>query len=521
MYAQHDSLFKLISSLTSQEKKDFLKELRGRSGIDTDTSYSSLFREICGADVYNEELLKHRLRKYVNRRSFAVTKNKLREKILDFLRNKENTSVAIKLHKWLDYIEILYARGLYQEANLYCERVKETALKNELRYLVVEVNRWKGFVLQHLETANFISLMRDIRNESLKTVELMGLILHSGDYYSEVMSYQYNNQAPRNKLFREQIKKLKENPLFQLKAENDEYPFYMACYLATAKNLIYKFCGEFEKAYQQEKVVWERITSDWSFNYTNRHQEVVGAAINYLEALSTLKDKRKFYAHIKFIETLLRNEERGNKYLGAMVMLFKLNDIILVKGEKLATSDLVTFENYYCTGDLNDYEHIKREYEISLAKALLLKRNYEKAKNYLLRMQQTQQVSGAGKEQYERSQLLSILCEFSLLISTSLSRERLTMFQRILKTYYDHIRRKPKEDDYRLELLFIKFFQKLKTGVSQKDMAHVLPPLEKDLKMLLTEKSVYIQFVNLEFNYLLLPKVWKEYLFIPYNCLKL
>lgn len=116
-------LFELIQSLTKSEKRSF-KLYAKRSGGAAETKYIKLFDVMEKMEVYNEEYILKRL-PGTSKTQFANLKSHLYSQILGSLRlSNLKDDIDIDLREQLDFIRVLYKKGLYQHSLRLLNRAK-------------------------------------------------------------------------------------------------------------------------------------------------------------------------------------------------------------------------------------------------------------------------------------------------------------------------------------------------------------------------------------------------------------
>lgn len=123
-----DVLFLLIKSLSKAEKKNF-KRYVTRNSSNKNLRTVRLFDLLDKMEQYDEERLQ---KKYeaLPRQQLNNIKNLLYYEILASLRVlSDEENITIKLNEQLDYVRILYNKGLYQQSLRLLEKVKAQALE--------------------------------------------------------------------------------------------------------------------------------------------------------------------------------------------------------------------------------------------------------------------------------------------------------------------------------------------------------------------------------------------------------
>lgn len=118
-------LFELVHSLTKSEKRSF-KLFAKRSGATSDAKFIRLFDAMERLDIYDEAAIRKRL-PGVSNTQFANLKSHLYGQILASLRlSNLKYDIDIELREQLDYIRVLYKKGLYYQSLRLLNRAKNT-----------------------------------------------------------------------------------------------------------------------------------------------------------------------------------------------------------------------------------------------------------------------------------------------------------------------------------------------------------------------------------------------------------
>ena len=118
-------LFELIKSLTKSEKRSF-KLFAKRSGATDDAKFIRLFDAMDGVNSYDEAAILKKMPE-VSKTQFANLKSHLYGQILASLRlSNLKHDIDIELREQLDYIRVLYKKGLYYQSLRLLNRAKNT-----------------------------------------------------------------------------------------------------------------------------------------------------------------------------------------------------------------------------------------------------------------------------------------------------------------------------------------------------------------------------------------------------------
>lgn len=143
-----NDLHELVHSMTKSEKRHFRLQSLRQSG---EVNYLILFDILEKQHYFDEKELKNALPEQSKAKQLHVTKNYLREKILESLRqfhNKISRDAMVKDH--LKNVEILFYKELYSQASDELARAEKIAREFELYPALIELARWNRKLEQTL-----------------------------------------------------------------------------------------------------------------------------------------------------------------------------------------------------------------------------------------------------------------------------------------------------------------------------------------------------------------------------------
>ena len=119
---QKEYLFRLVKSLSKSEKRQF-KIYVNRLESNTDKKFIALFDLLDKMSIYDEQKIANS--KIVKREQLSNVKSHLYRQILISLRlSISSTNKRLQLREQLDYVYILYNKGLYEQSLQMLQRVK-------------------------------------------------------------------------------------------------------------------------------------------------------------------------------------------------------------------------------------------------------------------------------------------------------------------------------------------------------------------------------------------------------------
>ena len=151
---QKESLFRLVKSLSKSEKRQF-KLYVNRLESNTDKKFIALFDLLDKMLVYDEQKIANS--KIVKREQLSNVKSHLYRQILVSLRlSISSTNKRLQLREQLDYVYILYNKGLYEQSLQILQRVKAQAIKLDERATEFQAIEFeKAVQTQYLSKTSF------------------------------------------------------------------------------------------------------------------------------------------------------------------------------------------------------------------------------------------------------------------------------------------------------------------------------------------------------------------------------
>ena len=132
-----EHLFYLIKSLSKAEKRSF-KLFAKQYSKDGQNNYAVVFDGIDKMDKYDHQTLIKKLKGTINIKNLSTLKVQLSELILKSLRqNSASYSENMRLRQNIDYIDILFEKGLYHHASKLLEKAFELA-RTQGNYLALD-----------------------------------------------------------------------------------------------------------------------------------------------------------------------------------------------------------------------------------------------------------------------------------------------------------------------------------------------------------------------------------------------
>jgi len=139
-----DKLFRLIRSLSKQEKRYFKIQSTLHIKGGEKNNYVRLFEGIDGMMIYDEDHLRKMFKGEAFLKQLYVLKNRLYEAILRSLESYHtNKNIEYKLRSMLNAIKILYDRSLLYECWDKLRKSKKIAYRYEKLTTILEIMEWE------------------------------------------------------------------------------------------------------------------------------------------------------------------------------------------------------------------------------------------------------------------------------------------------------------------------------------------------------------------------------------------
>ncbi len=210
-----DKLFELIENMSMSEKRYF-KLFIARTHSEKTLNYVVLFDILDRLKNYEEsKVIRFLKREKISAKYLAADKNYLYRMILKSLRSfHAGKSASLRVKEYLEYLEILYHKGLYHQANKLLQKAKKTAQTFELYSLLIEILNWERLF------ANLNSNRKVVTNCSIAINENLKLLKNINAYnelYHEMMLLRLELNKARNQKKLELLENLIQHPLLASK----------------------------------------------------------------------------------------------------------------------------------------------------------------------------------------------------------------------------------------------------------------------------------------------------------------
>ena len=494
MNKPNDALFRLIHSLNTEDQNLLLQYLKDNK---QHNHFISLFNFILNAKRYSDKKAVEHLS--IKKSVLPVVKHELYDKILFILLQKnDERSVFFELHDKLNKIELLFNLGQHEEAFTFCMNVIEIAKKHDLPAYILIANRWRMMAVSHTANNHLGVKMEEIAEEQVRTTTILSSDIAVHKFYVTVVSRVMNNFKIRSKAYINEFNNILHDEL--LIKNPDDFSFYSKNKLYMTKTFIYLFLSQYDNAYNNEIHVWKELKANFDSMAINKTIELKSAMVNYANIVQLSNRSEEMQEIISYYEIQLNKFPALRPYLADYMEMYKLIYIIKMNNKKTLSESLTAFIQYYEQKTDKSLIELNKTFQLIIAISFYKLKQYDDSLKWLSDIYLQYHASIPRLDIIENSKLLYILVYFEKIIHDFKKSKLQSEFYTIVKSYYDSIRRKDKDEDYSLEILISKELQKIKPTYDTDKKALALISLKKHLIHLIEAKIPYILYINTNFN---------------------
>ncbi|MFI5171659.1 MAG: hypothetical protein ACHQFW_04670 [Chitinophagales bacterium] len=358
-----DDLFRLIKSLDKNEKGYFKKNAQSGSGV-KDKNYLLLFDAIDAQESYNEDALIKKFRGQSFVKQFSVAKNYLWELILKSQRAyRSGSSKFMRLNALMESGEVLFEKGLYEEAMKMWEKAKALAIAFDEKPFILDIETWKRRYYIDLKASEWEENTGPSFNLSFQLIESYHHTLLLQEKYLKIVKFYKTQPFFRSEEIKNEWAHFMEDDIL-IKEPQD---FYGRLYFYYIHNLYALLQNDEESSFGTIK----KIVELWDANPELKDAEPVryiAAVNNYLVTLGKFNRNQEYLDYLDSFKPLELNSISKEAIFFEHWWLWK------VSGFKMAL-DLEAYTKFYADteADINKFSpYINKvrwmiiQYEIAL-----------------------------------------------------------------------------------------------------------------------------------------------------------
>lgn len=509
MNITNGSLFRLIKTMSAEEQKEFNGVLERSNATGGFSQYQILFNHLCGLAAYNEKKVKQELNEQIPAANFPVIKNHLREKLYVYLLTREPASGRNQIHQMLDEVEMLFSRQQHLEADILCQKIIAFALRLDTNHFVIETNHWRLLAQPHIAGKNYKEKIEEINAQQQLCLERMQLSIQLGKLNETVLAFAHQSANVRSKKFLSEVQQWLRHPLLKIEPDVKRHGILVLLLVEITKMELYRLQGKTEEAYQAQKRMMNALLADWEFYLHNKKQMVAAVVQNHFGAVSLTPHFKDFAKHLQLVEQLLKKEFRNEKF---MFYTYTLNQFLYQLQTQKSKTDTAAFEEFYLKERTTLSPAFRHNYSLVYSAAMYQTGQYQKGIDALQIEINEYSRAQVREDQLEDFQISLLIQHYMLLLSQKRIHKNVNDFKIRLTPLYHSFRKKPKDEDFRLEMCLINLFKKIKFTSTPKQLLAQVATAEKKLKEIFSKPSpahlatFYIfdhkEFVNRCRNYL-------------------
>jgi hypothetical protein len=381
-----DDLFQLVKSMSKSEK-GYFKKFATRHTIGEKNSYIRLFDAIDEIDIYDELLIKQKLKGERFADKLYSIKNYLFNLILKSLSAYHSEKYAVsKLHMMMIELNVLFEKGLYKQFRTLLNKAINIAAENDkLYYLALLYNKAMTSIATDYYSSddfNFDKLKKDTQDNIRK-------ISRNEEYhilYNEMFFFSKNTGTVRNEADLEKLNAIVSNPL--LKDESFAETFDAKFKYFNIMGHYYRIINDNDNWLKFRKSLVKLMESDKKYIRENPRSYIL-ALNNYLHACVFTKYYDDFFTSLKKLKQFAKQFENKKEYADIQSRTFLLvSDLELsyaIKNLRLSTLDVIISEierGFKKAGDIINENRRVNIYN-RLAYACFLIKDYDKSIGYI------------------------------------------------------------------------------------------------------------------------------------------
>ncbi len=325
------SLFHLVKSLKKSEKRYFKLLGSRENGMET-KKYIRLFDLIDGQQEFNESLILQNEPSF-KAEQFSNLKAHLYKRILQSIRLYNSAKVVdIQIRELIDYVEILFNKGLYKQCADVLGKAKKIAVKSDNLELQLEVLKWEKNILSHTIDRDNQKRVNKIIQEVQKVNGRINHINTFSNLAVELNSLYLRNGFIRNQKDYNKVGTIFHNQMPQFQEEKLSFTEKLNLYQLYVG--YYSFIQDFENKYKYARK-WVDLFSDYDKLGTSRLEMYIKGLNNLMIAQSRLRKLDEFFRTKKKLRSLRKSPVlKLNENLNLMLLKYsyvhEFNGIFLV-----------------------------------------------------------------------------------------------------------------------------------------------------------------------------------------------
>lgn len=325
------SLFHLVKSLKKSEKRYFKLLVSGENGKEI-KKYIKLFDLIDAQQEFDEGQILQ-MEPAFKPEQFSNLKAHLYKRILQSVRLYNSSKVVdIQIRELIDYVEILFNKGLYKQCVDVLGKAKKIAVRSDNLELQLEILKWEKNILSHTVDRGNQKRVNKIIEEVQKVNGRINHINTFSNLAVELNSFYLRIGFIRNQKDYDLVSRIFDNQMPQFDEEKLSFTEKLNLYQLYVG--YYSFIQDFENKYKYAKK-WVDLFSDYKKLGTSRLEMYIKGLNNLMIAQGRLKMLDEFFLTQKKLRSLRKSPAlKLNENLNLMLLKYsyvhEFNGIFLV-----------------------------------------------------------------------------------------------------------------------------------------------------------------------------------------------
>lgn len=479
-----DNLFNLIKSLDKSEKGYFKKFAASHS---KNNNHNLLFDAIDAQERYDEAAILKKFKGQPFAKQIAVAKNYLWELILRSQRQyRRESSKFMQLNALLENGEILFEKGLYDDAMKQWDKAKNLALQyNEMPFLLdVETTKRRYYI--DMTANNWQEHTDPSYAFSFSMIDAYSTMLKIQQKYVQIINVIKVQPYFRTEEQRAEWDVFMQDPLLAL--ENEPASFWGNLYFNYIHNIYHLLCRNKEQAIRHI----EKIVQLWDANPELKNMEpikYISAVHNYLTNLMFLNEREAYIAYFEnFKPPVLNSISREAVYFEHMWLMrisyfvFKYDYDGMTAFIESSGADLEKYQQY-----INKVRLLIIRFTSAFSKSIEGK--FDDSNDLLHLVFDSKEVD-LRKDLQAISRMLYTINHYE--------QNNLLLFKHVINTSKHFLR--TNDFYYNTEQVFMKFMTRLAKEVDKQEKINLFEKMKSELEAIYNEQEnekIVIQQINL------------------------
>lgn len=302
--SHRDALFRLIHSLTKNEKGYFKKYHKGYGGKEG-SDLIRLFDVVEKMKKYDEGALKKSLSGSALMKHLSVSKNQLYHSILESLRSfHKGATPEVKIRDMIRDGELLMAKALYDESRDVFEKAKALSIQFERYPLLLEIYGYlfRINIVTRKDVNDFNRFAIDEHLRQMKALEQHQKIVRLRTIVSKMYFIGSSDTVMDSESKKDMVKLLDE--LLELK-KDPELPYGAMAHLFSAMTSIYSFyLGDLESGLEVNRQYLNYLLEQEEMTQAVGSSNLVACLNNYMSDLLRVGKFEEYHEAMKRLQSM-------------------------------------------------------------------------------------------------------------------------------------------------------------------------------------------------------------------------